>query len=206
MGTPDTGSDASGGAELAIDPALEREARARLARARATAMAADTIGEIMGFWNFKPSMGKVWTVLYLSPEPLSAEEIAARSGLSSGSVSMTLQELLQWGVIKRVWTPGSRRRRYEAETDVTSMVTRVFRERELRMIADAIERFEEALRILDQEGASSRPDEMLASRFLATRVRNLLSLSRAGRTVVEQLARAGTIDLGALRGTLRRRS
>lgn len=168
-------------------------------------MAADTIGEIMAFWNFKPSMGKVWTVLYLSQAPLSADEIVSRSGLSAGSVSMTLSELQQWAVIKRHYDPDSRRRRYVAETDVTKMVTRVFRERELRMISDAIERLEEALRILDQEGASSRPDEMLEGRFLATRVRNLLRLSRAGRRVVEQLANAGTIDLRGLRDTLRRR-
>lgn len=188
-----------------IDPEVERQARAKLARARAMGMAADTIGEIMAFWNFKPSMGKVWTVLYLSREPLCADEIALRSGLSAGSISMTLQELLQWGVIKRHYAPGARKRRYVAETDVTAMVTRVFRERELRMISDAIERLEEALRILDQEGGSSRPDDMMDSRFLATRVRNLLRLSRAGRTVVEHLANAGTIDLGSLRDTLRRR-
>lgn len=188
-----------------VDPEVEREARARLARARATTLAADTIGEIMAFWNFKPSMGKVWTVLYLSQEPLSADEIAARSGLSAGSVSMTLSELQQWAVIKRHYDPDSRRRRYVAETDVTKMVTRVFRERELRMIGDAITRLEEALRILDQEGGSSRPDEMMEGRFLATRVRNLLRLSRAGKQVVEQLANAGTIDLRGLRDTLRRR-
>ncbi len=168
-------------------------------------MAADTIGEIMGFWNFKPSMGKVWTVLYLSQTPLCADEIAAVSGLSSGSVSMTLGELQQWSVIKRHFEPGSRRRRYVAETDVFAMVTQVFRVRELRMISEAIGRLEEALRILDQEGGSSRPEDMLEGRFLATRVRNLLRLARAGRAVVENLANAGTIDLTALRDTLRRR-
>lgn len=190
----------------AREPRDDAAARARLARARATALAADTIGEIMAFWNFKPSMGKVWTVLYLSQEPLSADEISRRTGLSAGSVSMTLQELQTWRVVHKVWAPGERRRRFEAETDVASMVMRVFRERELRMIGEAMERLEEAVRILDEEAGSSRPEEMMESRFLATRVGNLLRLARTGRTVVEQLAKAGTIDLSTLRGALRRRS
>ena len=33
---------------------------------------AHAIGEVMEFWSFKPSMGRVWSVLYLSRAPLSA--------------------------------------------------------------------------------------------------------------------------------------
>jgi DNA-binding transcriptional regulator GbsR (MarR family) len=167
-------------------------------------LAADTIGDIMGFWNFKPSMGKVWTVLYLSRSPLSADEIELRTGLSSGMVNMAIQELLQWQVIRKAWAPGERRRRYEAETDVVSMVTRVFRERELRMIDEMVGRLEQAMHILESEGLSSVPDQMMHRRFVATRVGLLLNLARAGRLVVEQLGRAGTFDLGAIRHTLRR--
>lgn len=180
-------------------------AAARQAAHRATLLVADTIGELMEFWNFKPSMGRVWAVLYLSREPLSAAEIAEITGLSSGSVSMTIQDLLQWGVIRREWAPGERRKQYAAETDVVAMVTRVFRERELRLVTDAITRLEEARRILDEEGRSSNAEQMLKGRFLATRIDNLLKLARAGRAVVEQLARAGAVDLGAIRDALRRR-
>ncbi|RME29072.1 MAG: MarR family transcriptional regulator [Deltaproteobacteria bacterium] len=179
--------------------------RARDAARQATLMVADTIGELMEFWNFKPSMGRVWAVLYLSRTPLSAAEIAERTGLSSGSVSMTIQDLLKWGVIRRAWAPSERRRLWEAETDVVAMVTRVFRERELRLITDAIERLEAARRLLDDEARSSSPDQMLEGRFLATRVDAMLRLARAGRRVVEQLARAGSVDLGAVRDALRRR-
>lgn len=193
----------------APNPTAERGAddaeRARQAMRRATLLVADTIGEIMEFWNFKPSMGQVWTILYMSRRPLAASEIAERTGLSSGSVSMTLSDLLQWGVIRREWVPGERRKLYAAETDVVAMVTRVFRERELRMVTDAIQRLEEARRILDEEARSSNPEAMLQSRFLATRVDSVLALARTGRKVVEQLARAGAVDLGPIREALRRR-
>ena len=72
------------------------------ARERAIGLVADAVGELMRFWNFKPSLGRIWAILYLSQAPLDAEEIEARSGLSTGNVSMSLQELLRWGVVKRV--------------------------------------------------------------------------------------------------------
>ncbi len=179
--------------------------RARLARERACLLVSDTLAELMGFWNFKPSMGRVWAVLYLSREPLDADAIAERTGLSAGSVSMTLAELQRWGVIRRVPAPRARRRHYEAETDIVELVTRVLRERELRLVEQAVDRFEEAMRILDEEAGSSVPDEMIHARFLHTRVESLARLARAGRGVVQQLVRAGLFDLGAIRDALPRR-
>ena len=116
---------------------------------RAILLVADTVGELMAFWNFKPSMGRVWSVLYLSRESLSAEQIEEATGLSTGAVSMTIQELLQWGVVKKALATGERRRRFEAETDIAGLVTRVFRERELRLVDQSIARLEEALGLLD---------------------------------------------------------
>ena len=61
------------------------------ARQHALDLAADTMGELIAFWGFKQSTGRIWTLLYLSPRPLSAQEIAARTQLSSGAVEITSQ-------------------------------------------------------------------------------------------------------------------
>jgi len=165
---------------------------------QATLLVADAIGEVMGFWNFKPSMGRVWTVLYLSTEPLSASEIGRRTELSAGSVSMTLQELLQWGVVKKAWIRGSRKRFFEAETDLLAMITRVFRERELRLIEGTIDRIEQALAIVGDIGPSPHAD------FLRGRLDTLLRVARTGRAIVDRFAGGGLLDLRSLRGALRR--
>ena len=172
-------------------------------QARAVLLVADAIGELMGFWNFKPSMGRVWSALYLSPVPLSADEIGHRTDLSAGSVSMTIQDLLGWGVIRRAWVPGDRRRHYEAETDILSMVTRVFRQRELRWIDSVVEKLQAAQALLGEAGA--QPAATTDLRFLRTRIANLLMLARAGRRVVEHFTQAGTLDLRSLRDTLGQR-
>ncbi len=177
------------------------------AQAHAVALVAEAIGEVMRFWNFKPSMGRIWAVLYLSPEPLDAEEIERIAGLSAGNVSMSLQDLSHWGVVQRAHVATAapaKRRLYEAETDVWKLIGRVFRDRELRLVDETIGQLEAALLALNTYGKSSSPTEMLRSRFLATRVDRLLRLARVGRRIVAQLASTGSADLAVLSGLLGR--
>jgi len=177
------------------------------AQAQAVTLVAEAIGELMRFWNFKPSMGRIWAVLYLSSEPLDAEEIERISGLSAGNVSMTLQDLAHWGVVQRAHAASgapSKRRLYEAETDIWKLVGRVFRDRELRLVDQTIQQLEQALAALNTHGKSSNPGEMLRGRFLATRVDRLLRLAKVGRRLVAQLASTGTADLAPLSGLLAR--
>ena len=172
------------------------------ARERAVLLVAEAIGEIIGFWNFKPSMGRVWTVLYLSPDPLDAESIEARTGLSSGMVSTTLNELLHWGVVRKHPAPGGRRRLFVAETDIWMLVARVFRDRELRLVTGTIETLEAALRILDSEGRGADPRTMHQSRFLHPRVSRILDLARTGQRLIDRFARTGSANLRPLRDVL----
>jgi DNA-binding transcriptional regulator GbsR (MarR family) len=168
---------------------------------RARRIVGESIGDLMGFWNFKPSMGRVWTCLYLSPRPMTAAEIVAETGLSVGSVSMTLQDLREWAVVRDSGREGSRRC-FEAETDVVRMVTHVFRERELRLVQKTVERLEEAVRLLDHQGRTSSASQMLESRFVVTRAQRLLDLSKAGHTLIDRFSRVGRFDIGAIRNKL----
>src|ERR1700734_1524444 len=114
------------------------------------AAVSDVVGRLIQFWGFKRNMGRVWTVLYLSPEPLSADDLRATLKLSSGAVSMTLSELARWGVVRKVWIQGERKDFYAAEVQLWRMISRVFSERERSEILSAIDAFEEALVTLDE--------------------------------------------------------
>src|ERR1700757_2150382 len=113
------------------------------------ASVSDVIGRLIEFWGFKRNMGRVWAVLYLSPEPLSAEDLRHSLQLSSGAVSMTLSELSRWGVVRRVWIQGERKDFYAAEVQLWRMISRVFNEREKSEVILAIDAFEDALRELE---------------------------------------------------------
>src|SRR5262245_21214700 len=75
----------------------------------------DSVGRLMELWGFKRNMGRVWTVLYLADRPLTAKQLRDRLQLSSGAVSMTLNELSRWGVVHKQWVQGDRRDFFQAE-------------------------------------------------------------------------------------------
>lgn len=170
-------------------------------RDRAIDIAAATMGDLVDFWGFKSSMGKIWTLLYLSTRPLSANEIAERTGLSSGAVSMGLNDLIQWGIAERAVVSGARKRHFQAETDVWGIVRRIFRERELRVIGKARDRFREAIDLL--EGVEDADDD---DRFALERLRGLLKLADIGYSLVENFAKVGMFTLEPIRGALSRRA
>ncbi|MEZ4316847.1 MAG: ArsR family transcriptional regulator [Myxococcota bacterium] len=169
-------------------------------RERAILIAGDTMGDLVAFWGFKSSMGRIWTLLYLSTEPLSASEIAERTGLSSGAVSMGLSDLLQWGIAEKVAVSGARAKHYTAETDVWGIVRRIVRERELRLVGKSRERFREAIALLESIEDADDHD-----RFAIERLRGLLGLAEIGYSLVETFARVGMLSLEPIRGALSRR-
>ncbi|MEZ4235432.1 MAG: MarR family transcriptional regulator [Myxococcota bacterium] len=171
-------------------------------RQRAVDLAAETMGELIAFWGFKASMGRIWTLLYLSPDPLPADVIAERTQLSAGAVSMALAELQQWGIVDRAVQPGDRKRHFRAETDVWGIVRRVVRERELRLVGRSVQRFTEAVRLL--EGSLSRHPDDAEAAFMLGRLRGLLGLAQIGYGLVEGFAEAGRFTLDPIRNVLGR--
>jgi len=165
---------------------------------RAVLQIADTIGGLIEFWGFKRPMGRMWTVMYLSPEPLSAADLCQRLSMSTGAVSMTLQELQKWGVVRKTWQPGSRRDYYEPETSIWKMISRVFRERELTQIRQAIDVLSAATRTLAQM-ARTDPGRKVHSKFVLGRVEGLLGLARLGETVLDGLLSGRRIDASPIK-------
>ncbi len=152
---------------------------------------ADAIGGLMEFWGFKRNMGRLWALLYLEPGPLAAQDLSERLSLSSGAVSMTLAELSKWGAVKKAWVPGERRDYYEPETSIWKMVSRVFRERELRLIQTSIETFEAAVDALGRAGTGERAERFA---FARARIERLLELARVGQKLLEAILSGEPID------------
>ena len=124
------------------------------------AIAIDAVGNVIEFWGFKRNQGRVWALLYLRGEPLTAGEIERELDLSKGGVSMLLRDLERWGVINRVRLPQDTVWRYGAETDLVRMVTHVIEEREAGFVARIRADLAEARRLADSAGGI--PSERLA--------------------------------------------
>jgi DNA-binding transcriptional regulator GbsR (MarR family) len=138
----------------------------------------NVVGRLIQFWGFKRNMGRVWSVLYLSPEPLSAEDLRELLQLSSGAVSMTLSELSRWGVVRKVWIQGERKDFFAAEVQLWKMISRVFNEREKIEILSAIEAFQDVLPELERLRASPDPVVRARAELQHERIGYLLDLAR----------------------------
>ncbi len=148
---------------------------------------ADAIGALMESWGFKRNMGRMWAVMYLEDHPLTAAELGERLGLSTGAVSMLLAELVQWGIVKKAWVVGERREHYEAETSIWKMVSRVFRERELRWIRTAQDQLATANASLKLPAGARRT-------LIAQRIASLHQLAEVGAKLLEAVLEGESVD------------
>lgn len=155
---------------------------------------ADTVGRLMHFWGFKRPMGRIWTILYLSPTPVSAADLSTSLKMSAGAVSMALSELEKWGAVTRTWIPGARRDYFVAESSVWKLVQRVVKERELGLVKEFGASLESAEKALS--GLESEVQEDLASdlSYKRERLRKLGALSRAGETILTALVAGDAVD------------
>jgi DNA-binding transcriptional regulator GbsR (MarR family) len=151
----------------------------------------DAIGRLMVLWGFKRNMGRVWTLLYLSNEPLTAIVLRERLQLSAGAISMTLNELARWGVVHKVFRQGDRHDYYEAESSLWKMISRVLRERELSEVVLAIEAFEDALAALRRRQPRGDASRIETQR---ERIEQLLELARLGRSMLDALINNARMD------------
>ena len=109
-------------------------------RAAVRKMAA-AVGDFIRYWGFRRIHGQIWTVLYLSREPLSGTELTARLGVSKALVSPALAELEHFGLILPAGGDG-KTRLYAADPQVFAVIRKVLETRERRLIAEARRCFE----------------------------------------------------------------
>ena len=70
------------------------------------------LSQISRFWGFPKGMGAIFAVLYLSPTPLSLDEIVQETGLTKGAISTEIRGLARMGLVHRSTKLGDRKDYY----------------------------------------------------------------------------------------------
>ena len=89
-------------------------------------------GEMGTRWGINRTVAQIHALLFLSPRPLHAEEIAETLGVARSNVSNSLRELQNWGIVKTVHVLGDRRDHFESMKDVWEMFRVILDERKKR--------------------------------------------------------------------------
>ena len=89
-------------------------------------------GEMGTRWGINRTVAQVHALLYLSPRPLHAEEIATTLAVARSNVSTSLRELQGWRIVRVVHLLGDRRDHFESLKDVWEMFRIIVDERKKR--------------------------------------------------------------------------
>src|SRR5437762_14317233 len=89
-------------------------------------------GEMGTRWGINRTVAQVHALLFISKQPLPADEIAASLAIARSNASTSLRELQNGGIVRVVHILGDRRDHFEAIKDVFEMFRVISRERKRR--------------------------------------------------------------------------
>jgi DNA-binding transcriptional regulator GbsR (MarR family) len=121
-------------------------------------------GEMGTRWGINRTVAQVHALLFLSPKPLHAEEIANALAVARSNVSNSLRELQGWGIVRVVHVLGDRRDHFESLKDVWEMFRIVAEERKRREIDPTLRVLQECVSEAKTAGSAhtrARLEEML---------------------------------------------
>jgi DNA-binding transcriptional regulator GbsR (MarR family) len=102
-------------------------------------------GEMGSRWGINRTVGQIYALLFLSPEPLNAEQIVEKLGFSRSNVSIGLKELQGWNLVRLQHVPGDRRDYFSTPDDLWQIVRTLVAERKKREIDPTLSMLRETL-------------------------------------------------------------
>jgi len=118
-------------------------------------------GEMGARWGVNRTIAQIHALLFLSPEPMTAEQISETLSVARSNVSTSLRELQGWGVVKITHQLGDRRDHFVTDTDVWEMFQTILDERKKREMDPTLEVLRECL----QEAQRDNPDGVSTKRL-----------------------------------------
>lgn len=112
-------------------------------------------GEMGTRWGINRTVAQIHALLYLSPKPLPAEEIAETLGVARSNVSNSLKELQGWGLVRPIGVLGDRRDHFQTLDDVWEMFRIILDERKKREIDPTLEILRELVRDSEQSSVDT---------------------------------------------------
>ncbi|MDH3533999.1 MAG: MarR family transcriptional regulator, partial [Gammaproteobacteria bacterium] len=89
-------------------------------------------GEMGTRWGTNRTVAQIQALLYLSPEPLRADEIVEALSVARSNVSTSIRELQSYGLVRMTHVLGDRRDYFESLHDVWELFRVIFEQRKQR--------------------------------------------------------------------------
>ena len=113
-------------------------------------------GDMGSSWGVNRTVAQIHALLFITEQPLNAEDITETLGVARSNVSNSVKELLAFKTIRRVPVAGDRRDHYTAETDVWELAKRIAAIRKAREVDPALETLTHCLAAAETEDRVSK--------------------------------------------------
>lgn len=100
-------------------------------------------GEMGSRWGIARTVGQIYAVLFLAPEPLHADALVQALGVSRSNVSVGLKELQAWNLVRLRHIQGDRRDHFTTPDDLWEIVRTLVAERKKREIDPTLSKLRE---------------------------------------------------------------
>jgi DNA-binding transcriptional regulator GbsR (MarR family) len=154
------------------------------------------MSRISHFWGFPKGMGAIYGAIYLSPDPLSLDDIVEQVGVTKGAVSTHVRQLERLRMVHKHVQLGERKDYYTPEIDFWKIIKGILREREKSEFDQALNTVADSLEIVDQ---TAEKDPQLAA-FYQQRMGAMQSFFKTLDSLVSAaLALEGLVSLSTLK-------
>ena len=116
-------------------------------------------GEMGTRWGINRTVAQIHALLYVSEQPLNAEQIAETLSVARSNVSTSLKELQGWGIVKLVHVMGDKRDHFESMKDVWEMFRVVLDERKRREIDPTLRLLQDCIAEAEKDKNSDKYTE-----------------------------------------------
>lgn len=144
----------------------------------------ETAGELAESFSINRVVGQLYALLYISPMPVSLDEMTIRLKISKGSASVNIRILENWNAVKKIWVQGSRKDFYTAESDMMRIFLDRLHQGLSRRIALAKTRMKQVHSILDGKGMKQKNGK---SAFYKERLKKIEDLQNLAETIIKFL-------------------
>ena len=155
------------------------------------------LSQVSQFWGFPKAMGAIYGAVYLSPEPLSLDEIGERVGITKGAVSTNVRHLERLGLVHKQKPIGTRKDFYTAETDFWQVVKGILQEREKSEFDRALHTVSDSLEMVES-ARDLGPEEAELALFYQKRLKTLADFFKSLDNLVATVLALESLRSGAI--------
>ena len=147
-------------------------------------------GEMGTRWGTSRTVAQIQALLYLSPEPLRADEIVDLLSVARSNVSTSIRELQSYGLVRMTHILGDRRDYFESLSDVWELFRVIIAQRKQRELNPTLTMLRKCATEVGLEGDT---DDVTKER-----IRNMLNFVETTSDWYEQIEKVPTSTLQKL--------